>query len=69
MQMIAEAEETPQATAFRAQLVLLWSGPVVAAVLLAMFVAFPGFFPPMSPTRSRACCFPGSPIWRKSPAA
>lgn len=52
MQMIAEVEETPQATAFRAQLVLLWSGPVVAAVLLAMFVAFPGFFPPMSPTMS-----------------
>ena len=52
MQMIAETEDTPAATAFRAQLVLLWSGPVVAAVLLAMFLAFPGFFPPMSPAMS-----------------
>lgn len=52
MQILAEAEETPQASAFRAQLVLLWSGPAVAAVLLALFVLFPGFFPPMSPTMS-----------------
>lgn len=50
MQIIAEVDQTPQASAFRAQLVLLWSGPAVGLVLLALFVAFPGFFPPMSPT-------------------
>jgi hypothetical protein len=52
MQVIAEVEDTPEATEFRAQLVLLWSGPVIAVVLLALFVAFPGFFPPMSPSWS-----------------
>ncbi|CAJ1503702.1 hypothetical protein MU0083_003251 [[Mycobacterium] kokjensenii] len=52
MQLLAEVEDSSQATAFRAQLVLLWSGPAIGAVLLAMFLAFPGFFPPMSPTMS-----------------
>lgn len=52
MQLLAEAEDSPAATEFRAQLVLLWSGPVVAAVLVGLFFAFPGFFPPMSPTMS-----------------
>lgn len=52
MQILAEVEDTPKATEFRAQLVLLWSGPAIAVVLLALFLAFPGFFPPMSPSWS-----------------
>ncbi|MEV0355009.1 hypothetical protein AB0H71_03000 [Nocardia sp. NPDC050697] len=34
----------------RAQYAILWSTPVVAVVLGVLFVAFPGFFPPMSPS-------------------
>ncbi|MGN2638206.1 hypothetical protein ACTD5D_18805 [Nocardia takedensis] len=34
----------------RAQWAVLWSTPVVALVLGVLFVAFPGFFPPMSPS-------------------
>lgn len=52
MQILAEVEDSPKAAAMRAQLVLLWSGPVIAVVLIALFVAFPGFFPPMSPQMS-----------------
>ncbi|MFC8525883.1 hypothetical protein [Nocardia sp. NPDC057227] len=36
-------------TDLRAQYAILWSTPVVALVLGGLFVAFPGFFPPMSP--------------------
>ncbi len=46
VQILAEVEDSPKAAAMRAQLVLLWSGPVIAVVLIALFVAFPGFFPP-----------------------
>lgn len=49
MQTLTEDEEQSTATNLRAQQVILWSTPVVALVLLALFVAFPGFFPPMSP--------------------
>lgn len=42
-------ELTPAGTGLRAQQVILWSSPAVAAILLILFVAFPGFFPPMSP--------------------
>lgn len=38
----------------RAQQVILWSAPVLALVLLVLFAAFPGFFPPMSPEMSAA---------------
>lgn len=41
-------------SALRAQQVILWSAPVLALVLLVLFVAFPGFFPPMSPDMSAA---------------
>jgi hypothetical protein len=37
-------------SSLRAQQVVLWSTPVVVAVLLVLFASFPGFFPPMSPT-------------------
>jgi hypothetical protein len=33
----------------RAQLLCLWSVPVFGAALVVAFLAFPGFFPPMSP--------------------
>jgi hypothetical protein len=42
-------ELTPAGTNLRAQQVLLWSSPFVAVILLILFVAFPGFRPPMSP--------------------
>ena len=34
------------------QSISLWLGVLFGAVMLAAFVAFPGFFPPMSPTMS-----------------
>lgn len=37
------------ASNLRVQYVVLWSAPVVALILLVLYVAFPGFFPPMSP--------------------
>ncbi|MGI8335735.1 hypothetical protein ACRYCC_37795 [Actinomadura scrupuli] len=49
MQVLAEKEGSSSASNLRAQQVALWSSPVVALVLLVLFVAFPGFFPPMSP--------------------
>src|SRR6478609_5274023 len=42
-------ELSPAASNMRAQQVILWSSPVVAGILLVLFVAFPGFLPPMSP--------------------
>lgn len=54
MQILAEVEDSPEASGLRAQWVLLWSGPAVAIVLVALFVTFPGFFPPMSPAMSAA---------------
>ncbi|KRE34754.1 hypothetical protein ASG82_00645 [Mycobacterium sp. Soil538] len=50
MQILAEAEERPEATAIKAQLVSLWSAAAFGVLLLVAFVAFPGFLPPMSPT-------------------
>jgi hypothetical protein len=49
MQILAEARDLPTTTNIRTQLVALWTAPVAALVLLAAFVAFPGFWPPMSP--------------------
>jgi len=45
-------ELTPAASNLRAQQVVLWSSPFVAGILLVLFVAFPGFWPPMSPNLS-----------------
>jgi hypothetical protein len=47
-------ELSPAASNMRAQQVILWSSPVVAGILLVLFVAFPGFLPPMSPTMPAA---------------
>ncbi|MFV2174068.1 hypothetical protein ACFHW2_30110 [Actinomadura sp. LOL_016] len=53
MQVLTEKEES-SFSALRAQQVILWSAPVLALVLLGLFVAFPGFWPPMSPNMSAA---------------
>ncbi|MFB4306232.1 hypothetical protein [Actinomadura sp. GTD37] len=53
MQVLTEEEEA-SFSALRAQQVVLWSAPVLALVLLVLFAAFPGFFPPMSPNMSAA---------------
>jgi hypothetical protein len=45
-------ELTPAGSSLRVQQVILWSAPFVAVILLVLFLAFPGFFPPMSPKMS-----------------
>ena len=52
MQILEQAQDLPQAGNIKAQWVSLWTGPVVGAVLLAAALAFPGFWPPLSPTRT-----------------
>lgn len=52
MQIVAEAEDSPQTANIKTQLIGLWTAPVFGAVLLIAFVAFPGFLPPMSPELS-----------------
>lgn len=52
MQVLAEAEELPETANIRTQLIALWTTPVIGAILLVAFLAFPGFLPPMSPTMS-----------------
>ncbi len=52
MQILAEAEDLPKTANIKTQLICLWTAPVVGLILLIAFVAFPGFFPPMSPTMS-----------------
>jgi hypothetical protein len=54
MQVLLEDENRSAATNLRAQQAILWSTPAVAAVLLVLFAAFPGFFPPMSPNMTAA---------------
>ncbi len=49
MQILAEAEDLPKTANIKTQLISLWTAPVFGLVLLVAFVAFPGFFPPMSP--------------------
>lgn len=49
MSTVAEAQQAPVALSLRGQWICLWMTPVVGAVLLVAFLAFPGFFPPMSP--------------------
>ncbi|MBJ7338336.1 hypothetical protein [Mycolicibacterium sp.] len=50
MQILAEAEDLPKTANIQTQLISLWTAPIVGLILLIAFVAFPGFFPPMSPT-------------------
>ncbi len=50
MQILEQVQDLPKAGNIRAQWVCLWSGPAVGLVLLVALVAFPGFWPPMSPT-------------------
>ncbi len=49
MQILAEAEHLPTTANIKTQLISLWSVPIFGVVLLIAFLAFPGFFPPMSP--------------------
>lgn len=49
MSTVAEARQAPPAVSLRGQWICLWMTPVVGVVLLVAFLAFPGFFPPMSP--------------------
>ncbi len=49
MQILAEAEDLPKTANIKTQLISLWTVPIFGAVLLIAFLAFPGFFPPMSP--------------------
>jgi hypothetical protein len=49
MQILAEAEDLPKTANIKTQLLSLWTAPVFGVILLLAFVAFPGFFPPMSP--------------------
>jgi len=52
MQILEQAQDLPTAGNIKAQWVSLWTGPAVGAVLLVAAIAFPGFWPPMSPTMS-----------------
>jgi hypothetical protein len=49
MQILAEAEDLPKTANVKTQLISLWTAPAFGVVLLIAFLAFPGFFPPMSP--------------------
>jgi hypothetical protein len=49
MQQLVQAPRQPTTSGVRTQLVILWITPVVGAVFLIAFLAFPGFFPPTSP--------------------
>lgn len=50
MQILEDVQDLPKAGNIKAQWVSLWTAPAVGAVLLIAFLAFPGFWPPMSPT-------------------
>ena len=52
MQILEQVQDLPKAGNIKAQWVSLWTGPAVGAVLLVAALAFPGFWPPMSPTWS-----------------
>lgn len=49
MQILAEAQDLPKTANIRTQLISLWTAPIFGTILLIAFIAFPGFFPPMSP--------------------
>ena len=50
MQILEDVQDLPKAGNVKAQWVSLWSGPAVGVVLIVATLAFPGFWPPMSPT-------------------
>lgn len=50
MQILERVQDLPKAGNIRGQWVSLWTGPAVGVVLVVAFVAFPGFWPPMSPS-------------------
>lgn len=50
MQILAEAEDLPKTANIKTQLISLWTVPTFGLALLIAFLAFPGFFPPMSPS-------------------
>ncbi len=50
MQILQEVQDLPRAGNIKAQWVSLWTGPAVAAVLVAALLTFPGFWPPLTPT-------------------
>ncbi|RAV18448.1 hypothetical protein DQP55_02425 [Mycolicibacterium sp. GF69] len=52
MQILEQVQDLPKAGNIKAQWVSLWTGPAVGAVLLVALLAFPGFWPPMSPLLS-----------------
>lgn len=52
MQILEQVQDLPKAGNIKAQWVCLWSGPAIGLVLLVALLAFPGFWPPMSPTMS-----------------
>jgi hypothetical protein len=49
VQILEQVQDLPKAGNIKAQWVSLWTGPAVGAVLLVALLAFPGFWPPMSP--------------------
>jgi len=50
VQILEQVQDLPKAGNIKAQWVCLWSGPAVGLVLLVALLAFPGFWPPISPT-------------------
>ncbi|WP_174186946.1 hypothetical protein [Nocardia barduliensis] len=54
MQDLSQKDGSAVDSELKAQWAILWSSSVVALVLLVLFVAFPGFFPPMSPNLTAA---------------
>lgn len=52
MQILEQVQDTPRVGNIKAQWVSLWTGPVVGIILLVAMLAFPAFWPPMSPTMS-----------------
>jgi len=52
MQIRADAGHAPTTADIKTQVISLWTAPVFGLVYLIAFIAFPGFFPPMSPQLS-----------------
>ncbi|CAJ1498217.1 hypothetical protein [[Mycobacterium] burgundiense] len=50
MQILEQVQDTPRAGNIRTQWISLWTGPAVGLVLLIAVLAFPAFWPPISPT-------------------
>ncbi|KUI44168.1 hypothetical protein AU197_02715 [Mycobacterium sp. IS-1590] len=52
MQLLDGIEDLPRTSNVRTQLMALWVTAVSMAILLVAYVAFPGFWPPLSPEMS-----------------